>query len=536
MSSSPSRRDQPSLLGRIGARLERSQHVFLAGLVVAFAVEVVVDWNATFYEVNVLRRALRDKAVHYATMARLAAREPLGARDRDRLRRIAEELRQDDEVSWVRVSGPDGVPLVDEGEPIPARYPHQIERDVRGMLRDPEALRRAIAASRHRDVFQAFTDTQDALVRKLTGAPEPPPPRAEVGVAYQDRIYDEATRGEDRSHTWSLAVVDVAGRSAGVVVIALSTDRLQAGIRKKLYKGLAITVFFLGVILVQQISSRRAKLRMLSMADALAAARSAIASALPSAPPKVEGLAGAVAFEQAERLGGTVYDFHAVRGAPWQLDVFVAMPEGSGVDVAFASLLVRDQQRRLQRELPPSDTAPEPMLRALAAAYAEEPIHRRLRLALLRVDAKAGEVLAVLAGLPAPSVIAGAEEAADSERSHDKGEVAAAAAAGGERIEMAMGIEIERAALDAAIVGKAPIEGPIERVRMALPQGAQLVLYDDGLPPDADHPLGMRDVEDKVRAAPGRTPQEVVDMVRAAAVDRAGALIDDLLVMLLRRM
>src|SRR5205823_2428910 len=65
-------KERPGLLARLVARLDRSQHLFLAGLVVAFAVEIVVDWNATFRDVNVLRAGLRDKATHYAAILRLA--------------------------------------------------------------------------------------------------------------------------------------------------------------------------------------------------------------------------------------------------------------------------------------------------------------------------------------------------------------------------------------------------------------------------------------------------------------------------------
>ena len=44
---------------RLADRLAQSSHVFLLGLVIACGVEVLVDWNQTLFEVNVLRDQVR---------------------------------------------------------------------------------------------------------------------------------------------------------------------------------------------------------------------------------------------------------------------------------------------------------------------------------------------------------------------------------------------------------------------------------------------------------------------------------------------
>src|SRR5262249_55022110 len=139
--------------------------------VAAFAVEIAVDWNSTFYEVNVLRAQLRDKASHIAAILRLAAHDPLVAGDRAGLDQLTRRVLEDDEVIYVRVTDGKGATLVESGEPLATRYPKQIARDLAGMLDDPAGLRQRIAQSRHRDVFQTVTDAEDGLVRKLTGAP-----------------------------------------------------------------------------------------------------------------------------------------------------------------------------------------------------------------------------------------------------------------------------------------------------------------------------------------------------------------------------
>src|SRR5690348_15690251 len=104
------------MLAGILARIERSQRVFLAGLVVAFAVEIAVDWNSTFYEVNVLRAQLRDKASHIAAILRLAAHDPLAARDQARLEQLCRRVLEDDEVVYVRVTDGEGASLVEVGD------------------------------------------------------------------------------------------------------------------------------------------------------------------------------------------------------------------------------------------------------------------------------------------------------------------------------------------------------------------------------------------------------------------------------------
>lgn len=492
------------------ARLERSQNIFLLGLIVAFAVEIIVDWNSTFYEIKVLRAAQGEKARHFAAVLRLASEDAVAGRDNGRLSALARRVLEDEDVAFVRFTDATGAVLAEEGAPLAARFPQQLERDARYMLADPEDLRKKIAASRHRDVFQAISDAQDKLLNAVVPGGVTPPKisASERALAYQDRLYNEATREEDRSVTWALGLIE-GSPPKGLVLVALRMDKVREATQKKLLKGAAITLFFLGVIFVQQLSARREKLRFLSLRDALAAARTALRAALPEAPPKLEGLDGAVAFEQAERLGGTVYDFAKVPGRPRALDVFMGLPEGSGVDVALASVYVRDEQRRLREEGIEGD--PEALLSAFARAYAKAPIHRRLSVLFFCVDLDAGEVRGASCGGGLPFVL-----------DNKSAEVELSTA------PLALPEGTEGVLLDA----------PLQSFRAPFAEGGALVFYSDGLGAGAKHPVELAEVRSRAitwAGGPDHAARALVDDLRGLTMKRAPEPSDDILILALRR-
>ena len=518
------KRHERSLMEVLAARLERSQHVFLLGVVVAFAVEILVDWNSTFYEITVLRAQLGNKAMNYAAVLRLSLEEVIGSGDRARGKALAERVCEDPEVAGVHIIRADGTLIAEaankEGS-LSTRFPRQLARDERAMLADPDLFRSRQRQSRHRDVFQSITDGEDNLLQRILPArwttPAPPAPDAR-GLALQDRLYEEQSgeKRDEKGVVWALGIVDrpddapvIANpdEPGGVVLVALRTDALRAGIRKKLLKGLAITVFFLCVILMQQLSARRSKMRLLSLRDALAAAREALAKALPDAVPPVDGMDGGLAFEQAERLGGTIFDLKATADQS-ALDVFVALPEGSGVDVAFASIYLRDEHQRKRRENPAA--TPSELLLSLAAVYAEAPIHRRVELTLFRVDIAAGFVRGVSAGIDPPTVL------------DENGAPIAAV--------ITPIVAPQTPAIDPSSFG-----APLSSFEIPFPSGALLLLHHDGLPAAAHHPLVRADIIRYAMAKPARPATEIAEDLRKQTLKRAGALTDDLLVLAFKR-
>src|SRR5207245_5159658 len=91
-------------LDRLAERLGRSGRVFLIGLLVACGIEVLVDWNSTLYEINVLRGSLRQKGEDYVDILRRAAQPAVEAYDWDALDELSRGLFDDEDVVYVRFS------------------------------------------------------------------------------------------------------------------------------------------------------------------------------------------------------------------------------------------------------------------------------------------------------------------------------------------------------------------------------------------------------------------------------------------------
>jgi hypothetical protein len=495
--------------GGLAERIARSAGVFLVGLAVACAVEIAVDWNATLYEINVLRAQLQQKGENYADILRKASEGALAAYDWDALERLSAQLFDDPEVVYVRFTDRVGNTLHDRlrpeygrafaaahgGEGFRAHYRHAMDRDARGLLADPIGLRRRMAGSRHRDFIQIFTDAENQLLRRFVAptADTGEPPR----TLYQDRLADAGGR-LDRGLTYALGAVTAdEDEPFGVVLIAFANDRLNAAVRAKLWKGLGITVFFVGLILVQNVLARRAKLRLQALEAALAAARGAIRSAQPR-PPALAWADLGIAAAQAERVGGTVYDLAPrVDGG---LDVLIAVPEGNGVDAAFASVVLRDQYRLMAVQA----LAPEALLPALLAAYDASPLARRLELMLLRLLPD-GEVQGLVAGLTPPRQLADG---------------------GARALEPAAPLDV--APLRQLAAPPRPFHGRL--------QDGPLLVFDDGLPRDAPRRFSPDDAAAHAAPALASGAQAAAEAVVAAAVRRyKKSQTDDLLALVVSR-
>ena len=396
------------LADRLADRLGKSSHVFLLVLLVLCSIEVLVDWNQALTEINVLRASLRDKATNYADLLRKAAERPLAGWDWDELDRLSTGLFEDRDLIYVRYSDALGNVVYDRVRPETARafekkrradfrahYRRVMDRDAGLMLTDPARLKERMEKSRHTDFVQKYTDARDRLVAWVTRASPPakePAPRA----LYQDRLADLDGK-LDRSLSWALgAVAGADGEPEGVVLVAFSNAGLNRATVSRLVKGAAVTLFFVVLIIVQNVMARRAKLRLYAIEAALSAARRAIREALPTPPAGARTLTLALA--QAENLGGTVYDLRALDG---ELELVIAVPEGSGVDAAFASVSLRDQYRSVIGE---REDAPEPEVLAqlILRAYETAPLGRKVALAILRVRDD-GQARGVVAGLHAPA-------------------------------------------------------------------------------------------------------------------------------------
>ena len=98
---------------RMGDRLARSSRVFLLGVIVACGIEVLVDWNSTLFEINVLRDGMRQRGVNYASILTQAAVEPMLAYDADGMDALSAGLFDDEDVVFVRFADHLGVVVYD---------------------------------------------------------------------------------------------------------------------------------------------------------------------------------------------------------------------------------------------------------------------------------------------------------------------------------------------------------------------------------------------------------------------------------------
>jgi hypothetical protein len=317
--------------------------MFMLGVIVACGIEVLVDWNSTLFEINVLRNGMRDRGFNYVGILGKSSTDALSARDDRALATLTSGLFDDQDVVFVQFTTPDGAIVYEridqayeQRRKVAFRefYGAQIARDVDGILRDPEALRRRMSASRYRDFAQRWSDAMERLKARFVG---PKPLHAGGNIVYQDRLRTPYKERDD-AVTYALgALRDANGKPMGALVIAFSMERTNSDIRAKYLKGLGMVVFFVGLILVQNIVSRRDKLRLLDLEARYGRAKEALRKAF--AAPVVEGpLRFAAAVDQAPG---------AVDGMAWDgvltddgVELALIDPDGDGIDAAAVAQLL----------------------------------------------------------------------------------------------------------------------------------------------------------------------------------------------------
>lgn len=387
----------------VADRLAKSSPVFLIGLVVACGIEVLVDWNQTLTEINVLRDQIRLKGLNYAGLLERAAVEPVLARDRAALDRLAQGLIDDEDVVFVRIVDPAGQVVYDcidqpfaehyasrgKGSFV-SHYQHWLERDLKGLLFDRDGFKQRLASSRYRDVPQIYSDLMTKLLTHFTDPPPLPPLRARV--IYQDRLRDEHHR-RDNSTTWALAPLvedkKLGPRQVGAVLVAFDMTRVNAAIVTKYAKGIGMVVFFLALILVQNISSRRDKLRLLDVGRRYAAAKQALHDEMETELVDVTAagallLAQGVVDQAKESVDGVVWDALARDG---ELEVLMADPDGDGIDAAAIGLHILRTFRICAGSQ--KQSLDEEVVR-LGAATRDIPLTRPIGILRLRMDASGG--------------------------------------------------------------------------------------------------------------------------------------------------
>ncbi len=377
---------------RLADRLARSSHVFLVTLIVLLGIEILVDWNQTLVEINVLRDQIRLKGVNYAGLLARAAVEPVLVGDRQLLTRLATGILDDEDAIFIRITDPRGRLIFEQLDaefaaqearrgqpPFPQRYAHFLARDALGVTQDFAGFRERLANSRYRDVPQIWSDFLGRIAARFS--PPPPLVASRAHILFQDRLRDPQRRRDD-STTWAITPFDNDGEPVGAILVAFDMARTNQAVRRKYQKGLAIVLFFVALIVFQNVAARRDKLRLLDLEGRYARAKQALQDALPAHRIEQGNLLISGALEQARGcVDGLVWDVAYAAGQSYLL---VIDPDGDGIDAAAIGLHVLHTFRRRRAAGLSVELAGE--IAALGAATREIPLTRPIGILLLHIS------------------------------------------------------------------------------------------------------------------------------------------------------
>lgn len=388
---------------RLSARMARSSRIFLLGVVVACGVEVLVDWNSTLRDINVLRSAIQQKGENYVGILGKASDDELGARDKRGLERLSQGIFDDQDAVYVRFTDTAGAVVWDRlkpdfadgfrqrtGEPFAQRYTPLMDRDTQRALHDPEGLKSHVANSRYKDFAQAWTD---ATARILSAVVPPKEPAASPRgvVVYQDRLHDEKHQRDDRVSYAIGTVLGDSGGDIGTVIVAFDMSRVNDAVRFKYMKFGGVCTLFVVLILVQNVVSRRTRLRLLDLDAKYAAAKGALRTAMPRKEIRGGDLSASGAVDQARGpVDGMLWTAADEGGS---LLVLMVDPDGDGVDAASIALHAVQTFAARRADAPRAPLEDE--LRAVGDAAMGIPLTRPIGALILRVDATTGAYTAL---------------------------------------------------------------------------------------------------------------------------------------------
>lgn len=406
---------------RLADRLARSSRIFFLGLVVACGVEVLVDWNQALFEVNVLRDQVRQKGQNYTGLLARVVVEPMQRGHMGTLERLSAAILDDEDAIYVRITDLDGKQIYDRLDKLYEKaegkrgsgsfrkhYGYFLDRDMRGMATDPEGFKQRLANSRYRDLPQIWADGM-ARALAFVFPPEPKKPGSRE-VVYQDRLRDE-NRKRDDTVTWAVAPLEKDGKRIGAVLVAFDMTRTNRAAGTKYLKGLGMVAFFVGLILMQNIASRRDKLRLLDIESRHQGTKNTLRAALPAGPIEHGALIAHGVLEQARgHVDGMVWDVRAEPEPESALALLIVDPDGEGIDAAAVGL------HTLRSFRAPESARPQPRdeIAALGTVIANIPLARPIAILLLRVQ-KNGDFLGLSSDFADLRLLDGNDDAAKLE-------------------------------------------------------------------------------------------------------------------------
>lgn len=351
-------KSEQSFFQRVAALAERFEfnaRLFVLVVVAACAVEILLGWNAFFKEVSVIRGRLREKGCSYAGVLSRAVLPALLAYDWDRMELLAGQMLDDSDVVALRFYDTRGQLVFHRGRsskdtlpsaPLPLQgFTARWDRNARRIVSDPLVGLSLAREETRRDLIQSYNDLL-ADVKTRFGAASEPGKRSAAEGYYQDRL----SPPEDGLAYALHPVRDKLGRVWGAVCIAFSLDRVHEEIHGSFMSNLAMTLFFVALVAVNQILTRREKLQTRAMADEIAEAKRFFQTLLPPPPPPTAGFALDASHLQASHMGG---GFWAAAPRKEGLDLFVANGSTAGLAASYeAAMLEGLALRRMGEEAP----------------------------------------------------------------------------------------------------------------------------------------------------------------------------------------
>ncbi len=370
----------------------------MLGLIVACGIEVLVDWNQSIFEINVLRSAIRQKGESYVSILSKASDDELTRVDAPGLERLSSGVFDDLDTIYVRFTDSAGhlvwdrvkdgydVRFGDNGDTFTQHYARLMQRDTVSILHDPAELKSRVAASRYKDLAQAWSDATARVVSLV--APPPSPPRNAALVVYQDRLRDEKHERDDKVTYAIGTVLDAGGKTVGTVLVAFDMRRTNDGIRLKYLKFAGMVIFFVGLILVQNIVSRRDKLKLFDVEARYSTAKKALREAMPQKDLVVGSLRVTGSLHQAKgSVDGMVWGAAEEGGA---VLLTAIDPDGDGIDAAAVGLHALNAFNARRDATAKARPALDGEAAALGEAAGGIPLTRPIGVLLLRVDPESG--------------------------------------------------------------------------------------------------------------------------------------------------
>ena len=299
----------------LAERFEFNVQIFVAIVAIACLVEIILGWNAFLNDVSMIRGRLKRKAVSYLGVLSRATLNPVLAYDWDQMDLYSRQMFEDEDVVYIRFVDARGQVIFSSLRPsfkerFKKRYDKEfsdvlnpvLSRDANLLMFSPTGLPKLMKEETRRTLINRFNEFVDSVKARF-GLEEEKEKRVGALVHYQDSL-----KGDVDDFSFGIvAITDKRKRTWGSVIVGFNLDAVNDEINGSLYKNLAMTLFFVMLVAVNQYLTRREKLAAKAMADDIAQAKAFFAEIIPKELPQINGVSIAANHYQSPNLGGGFY-------------------------------------------------------------------------------------------------------------------------------------------------------------------------------------------------------------------------------------